>query len=165
MKPVRRLRRLALLLAVPFLAPGLAAADAVTMASTTSTRDSGLLDAILPGFTAETGIAVRVVAVGTGRAIDLARRGDADVLFVHDRASEEALLGSWISKLHSSCPASTSCSFSRFSSHFRPSQPTPGRLRRAPWLASPRLACYGTGPRCPWRHRPASGPQPRRRLC
>ena len=92
MKPVRRLRRLALLLAVPFLAPGLAAADAVTMASTTSTRDSGLLDAILPGFTAETGIAVRVVAVGTGRAIDLARRGDADVLFVHDRASEEAFV-------------------------------------------------------------------------
>lgn len=66
--------------------------DSIVMAATTSTRDSGLLDAILPRFTERTGIAVRVVAVGTGRAIDLARRGDADVLFVHDRSSEEAFV-------------------------------------------------------------------------
>jgi tungstate transport system substrate-binding protein len=66
--------------------------EAIVLASTTSTRDSGLLDAILPIFEAEAGIAVRVVAVGTGRALDLARRGDADVLFVHDRASEEAFV-------------------------------------------------------------------------
>lgn len=72
-------------------APG-AAEDAerfITLASTTSTDNSGLLDAILPEFEAETGIAVRVVAVGTGQALRLARRGDADVLLVHDRASEE----------------------------------------------------------------------------
>jgi len=64
----------------------------LTLASTTSTRDSGLLDAILPVFTAQTGIAVRVVAVGTGRALDLARRGDADALLVHDRPSEETFV-------------------------------------------------------------------------
>jgi tungstate transport system substrate-binding protein len=66
--------------------------ETLVMASTTSTRDSGLLDEILPKFQADTGIAVRVVAVGTGRALDLARRGDADVLLVHDRASEEAFV-------------------------------------------------------------------------
>lgn len=70
----------------------LAADDAkqfITLASTTSTDNSGLLDAILPAFRAETGIEVRVVAVGTGQALRLARNGDADVLMVHDRASEE----------------------------------------------------------------------------
>ena len=69
-----------------------AAASAETfiiLASTTSTDNSGLLDAILPQFEAETGIAVRVVAVGTGQALRLARSGDADVLLVHDRKSEE----------------------------------------------------------------------------
>jgi tungstate transport system substrate-binding protein len=64
----------------------------ITLASTTSTRNSGLLDAILPVFTEKTGIVVRVVAVGTGQALRLARRGDADVLLVHDRASEEAFV-------------------------------------------------------------------------
>ncbi len=70
-----------------------AAADAgdryITVASTTSTRNSGLYDYILPLFTKATGIEVRVVAVGTGQAIKLARNGDADVLFVHHRKSEE----------------------------------------------------------------------------
>jgi tungstate transport system substrate-binding protein len=61
----------------------------IVLASTTSTRDSGLLASILPRFEARTGIEVRVVAVGTGRAIALAERGDADVLLVHDTASEE----------------------------------------------------------------------------
>jgi tungstate transport system substrate-binding protein len=61
----------------------------IILASTTSTDNSGLLDAILPGFRAETGIEVRVVAVGTGQALRLARGGDADVLMVHDLASEE----------------------------------------------------------------------------
>jgi tungstate transport system substrate-binding protein len=60
----------------------------ITVASTTSTRDSGLFDDLLPRFTAKTGIEVRVVAVGTGQAIRLARNGDADVLFVHDLPSE-----------------------------------------------------------------------------
>ena len=61
----------------------------ITMASTTSTENSGLLAAILPAFREKTGIEVRVVAVGTGAALRLARGGDADVLLVHDRASEE----------------------------------------------------------------------------
>ena len=61
----------------------------ITVASTTSTEDSGLFKAILPKFTQKTGIEVRVVAKGTGQAIDLAKRGDADVLFVHHKASEE----------------------------------------------------------------------------
>jgi tungstate transport system substrate-binding protein len=66
-----------------------AAAEQILMASTTSTEQSGLFGHLLPQFKAATGIDVRVVAVGTGQAIDMARRGDADVLFVHDRAAEE----------------------------------------------------------------------------
>ncbi len=61
----------------------------IVMASTTSTEQSGLFAHLLPAFTAATGIAVRVVAVGTGQALDIARRGDADLLFVHDRAAED----------------------------------------------------------------------------
>jgi tungstate transport system substrate-binding protein len=69
---------------------GLAAAQAsITVASTTSTEQSGLFGHLLPEFRKATGIAVKVVAVGTGQAIDMARRGDADVLFVHDQAAEE----------------------------------------------------------------------------
>jgi tungstate transport system substrate-binding protein len=61
----------------------------ITVASTTSTEQSGLFAHILPIFTAKTGIAVRVVALGTGQALDVGRRGDADVVFVHDAAAEE----------------------------------------------------------------------------
>jgi tungstate transport system substrate-binding protein len=61
----------------------------ITLASTTSTENSGLLAAILPEFQAKTGIEVRVVALGTGQALRLARRGDADVVMVHDRAAED----------------------------------------------------------------------------
>jgi tungstate transport system substrate-binding protein len=61
----------------------------IVVASTTSTRDSGLFDYILPLFTAKSAIEVRVVAQGTGQAIDTGRRGDADVVFVHARAQEE----------------------------------------------------------------------------
>jgi len=64
----------------------------ITLASTTSTQNSGLLKALLPAFTTDTGIKVRVVAVGTGQALRLARNGDADVLLVHDKASEEAFV-------------------------------------------------------------------------
>ena len=60
----------------------------ITVASTTSTEQSGLFGHILPLFTQATGINVRVVALGTGQALDVARRGDADVVFVHDRAAE-----------------------------------------------------------------------------
>ena len=69
--------------------PSTAADRFITVASTTSTEDSGLFKSILPKFTEKTGIEVRVVAKGTGQAIDIAKRGDADVLFVHHKASEE----------------------------------------------------------------------------
>jgi len=61
----------------------------VTVASTTSTEQSGLLKDLLPAFTRDTGIEARVVAVGTGQALDMGRRGDADVVFVHDKVAEE----------------------------------------------------------------------------
>lgn len=61
----------------------------ITVASTTSTEQSGLFGYILPIFEKETGIKVRVVALGTGQALDTARRGDADIAFVHDKAAEE----------------------------------------------------------------------------
>jgi len=64
----------------------------ITMASTTSTEQSGLFAHLLPAFKAATGIDVRVVAVGTGQALDMGRRGDADVLFVHDRAGEDKFI-------------------------------------------------------------------------
>ena len=70
-------------------APTLADERFIVVASTTSTQDSGLFDYLLPLFTKKTGIEVRVVAKGTGQAIDLAKKGDADVLFVHDKKSEE----------------------------------------------------------------------------
>ena len=61
----------------------------ITVASTTSTEQSGLFGHLLPVFEQASGIKVRVVALGTGQALDLARRGDADVVFVHDKAAEE----------------------------------------------------------------------------
>ena len=64
----------------------------ITVASTTSTEQSGLFGHILPIFEGQTGIKVRVVALGTGQALDLARRGDADVVFVHAKAAEEKFL-------------------------------------------------------------------------
>ena len=63
--------------------------DYITLASTTSTENSGLFDAILPRFEETTGIDVRVVAVGTGQAFEIARRGDADSLLVHDTEGEK----------------------------------------------------------------------------
>lgn len=77
------------LFAVPLFA-GSAQAQArfITVASTTSTEQSGLFDHLLPAFTKATGIEVRVVAVGTGQALKLGERGDADVVFVHDTPSE-----------------------------------------------------------------------------
>jgi tungstate transport system substrate-binding protein len=70
--------------------PALAAAEeSIVVASTTSTEQSGLFQHLLPAFEKETGIKVRVVALGTGQALDLGRRGDADVVLVHDRAAED----------------------------------------------------------------------------
>ena len=64
----------------------------ITVSSTTSTEQSGLFKHLLPVFTAKTGIQVRVVAVGTGQALDIGRRGDADVVFVHAKPLEEKFL-------------------------------------------------------------------------
>lgn len=64
----------------------------ITVASTTSTQASGLFEHLLPQFEEKTGIDVRVVAVGTGKAIDMAEKGDADVLFVHHKPSEETFV-------------------------------------------------------------------------
>ena len=64
----------------------------ITVASTTSTEQSGLFGFLLPVFQKKTGIQVRVVALGTGQALDLARRGDADVVLVHAKAAEEKFL-------------------------------------------------------------------------
>ncbi len=72
--------------------PTLAQNKSIVVASTTSTRDSGLFGHILPLFKAKTGIEVRVVAQGTGQALDTGRRGDADVVFVHAKAQEEKFL-------------------------------------------------------------------------
>ncbi len=84
------LRRGILAAAIAALAiPAQAQERFITVSSTTSTEQSGLFGHILPIFTRETGIAVRVIALGTGQALDVGRRGDADVVFVHDRAAEE----------------------------------------------------------------------------
>ncbi len=93
-----RLRRMAGALIVACVALVVSATSAqardkfITVASTTSTEQSGLFKHLLPAFEKKSGIRVRVVALGTGQALDLARRGDADVVFVHARAAEEKFL-------------------------------------------------------------------------
>jgi tungstate transport system substrate-binding protein len=87
-----RLRRLltCAVLCLALLPAGASAQErSITVASTTSTEQSGLFGHLLPAFTRATGITVRVVAVGTGQALDIGRRGDADVVLVHDKAAEE----------------------------------------------------------------------------
>ena len=81
-----------LIAAALLAAASLAQGQSIVMASTTSTEQSGLFGHLLPAFTAATGITVKVVAVGTGQAIDMGRRGDADVLFVHDQVAEEKVV-------------------------------------------------------------------------
>ena len=71
------------------LGPALAVEPSIVLASTTSVENSGLLAHILPQFTAKTGITVHVVAQGTGQALDTARRGDADLVLVHDPEAEK----------------------------------------------------------------------------
>jgi tungstate transport system substrate-binding protein len=78
-----------LLVALGLAAQASAQEKYITIASTTSTEQSGLFKHLLPLFEKKTGIQVRVVAVGTGQALDIGRRGDADVVFVHDKAAEE----------------------------------------------------------------------------
>ena len=76
-------------LAALMFATAATADTSITLASTTSTQNSGLYEFLLPKFTAETGVTVHVVAVGTGQAIKIAQNGDADALLVHHRASED----------------------------------------------------------------------------
>lgn len=83
---------LGLLVMLAGVAPALAEDQSIVVASTTSTQDSGLFEHILPLFEKKTGIEVKVVAQGTGQALDTARRGDADVVFVHAKAQEEKFL-------------------------------------------------------------------------
>ncbi|HEX8168075.1 MAG TPA: extracellular solute-binding protein [Beijerinckiaceae bacterium] len=82
-------RHLVLAFLTVLTAPLQAQERSIVVASTTSTEQSGLFGHLLPRFTARTGIAVKVVALGTGQALEVGRRGDADVLFVHDKAAEE----------------------------------------------------------------------------
>src|SRR5437588_8833373 len=81
---------------------GLGQDRSIVGASTTSTERSGLFGFLLPKFTERTGIKIKVVAVGTGQALDIGRRGDADVVFVHDRPSEDNLMaeGFGMKRLH-----------------------------------------------------------------
>jgi len=92
---VKRLRVLSMLaggLLALCAMPAPAQENFIVVASTTSTEQSGLFGYLLPLFEKDTGIKVRVVALGTGQALDLARRGDADVVFVHDQPAEEKFL-------------------------------------------------------------------------
>ena len=91
---LNRRRWLGVLLSVGLLAaaPLVPAQNFITVASTTSTEQSGLFKHMLPAFQTKTGIEVRVVALGTGQALDMARRGDADVVFVHAKAAEEKFI-------------------------------------------------------------------------
>ena len=83
----------AFILAMALFALPATAQQFITVASTTSTEQSGLFKHILPIFKAKTGTEVRVVALGTGQALDMARRGDADVVFVHAKGAEEKFIG------------------------------------------------------------------------
>jgi len=83
---------IALLAALLLPLPPAFAADSLILATTTSTQDSGLLDVLLPAFEAKSGIKVKTIAVGSGEAIAMGRRGDADVLLVHSKAAEDAFM-------------------------------------------------------------------------
>jgi tungstate transport system substrate-binding protein len=89
---IKRLLPVIIAAAVLTTAPAAAQDKFIVVASTTSTQDSGLFGYLLPLFKQKTGIEVRVVAQGTGQALDTARRGDADVVFVHAKSAEEKFL-------------------------------------------------------------------------
>jgi tungstate transport system substrate-binding protein len=92
MNMVTRRLLIAVTTSLVFAGHALAQDKSIVVASTTSTQDSGLFGHILPMFKAKTGIDVKVVAQGTGQALDTARRGDADVVFVHAKPAEEKFL-------------------------------------------------------------------------
>lgn len=81
--------RRALVCAILAITPAWAQAQSIVVASTTSTEQSGLFTYLLPAFKKVSGLEVKVVALGTGQALDMARRGDADVVFVHDKVAED----------------------------------------------------------------------------
>jgi len=88
--PAANMLRRCLIAAAAFIAFAAQAQDRfITVASTTSTEQSGLFGHLLPAFEKASGIKLRVIALGTGQALDMARRGDADVVFVHDKVAEE----------------------------------------------------------------------------
>ena len=89
---LKLIRSFALLFVASSATFSIAQTMSIVMASTTSTEQSGLFSYLLPAFKKATGIDVKVVAVGTGQAIDMGRRGDADVLFVHDQVAEEKIV-------------------------------------------------------------------------
>ena len=90
------------LISIPLLAfltiHPLFAQTSIVIASTTSTEQSGLLEFLLPAFEKKTGIIAKAVAVGTGQALDMGRRGDADVVLVHDKQAEEKFLSQGFSR-------------------------------------------------------------------
>jgi len=88
----RYFRAVALVPLVLIATVSIAQTQPIVMASTTSTEQSGLFGTLLPAFKQASGIAIKVVALGTGQAIDMGRRGDADVLFVHDQVAEEKIV-------------------------------------------------------------------------
>jgi tungstate transport system substrate-binding protein len=92
MNPMRRLALAAVAALTLTALPSFAEDKFIVVSSTTSTEQSGLFGYLLPAFEKKSGIKVRVVALGTGQALDMARRGDADVVFVHDKAAEEKFL-------------------------------------------------------------------------
>jgi tungstate transport system substrate-binding protein len=96
MKKFKSFRALALtscaIAALVFVASASAQAQSIVVASTTSTEQSGLFAYLLPAFKQASGLDVKVVALGTGQALDMGRRGDADVLFVHDQVAEEKIV-------------------------------------------------------------------------
>lgn len=92
MKAIAQLTALTLLLGILGCSPSQPRPAAITLATTTSTQDSGLLDELVPAFEQEFGIKVKVVAVGSGQALELGRRGDADVLLTHAPAAEKKFM-------------------------------------------------------------------------
>lgn len=88
----RQLIAIVLFTSIGLISVQASAQKSIVVSSTTSTEQSGLFKHLLPAFENKTGIQVKVVAVGTGQALDIGRRGDADVVFVHDKQAEEKFI-------------------------------------------------------------------------